>query len=220
MRETTRFAISIATASFLLTAIAILFWRQDWRYSLPTAQPVNYTPPARGQQLDLPALSGIVPVADGFAPTFLHFYNPRCPCSRFNLDHFREVVKANRDGARFVVVVEAPAEDTTLAARQLAALNIPVIPDPSGRLAQACGVYSTPQAVILDATGRLYFRGNYNSARYCPDPQTQYARIALEALSTNCGRPGPNPGDPYGCELPTTGIASAPALAGALGAEP
>lgn len=29
-------------------------------------------------------------------------------------------------------------------------------------IAISCGVYSTPQAVIIDGNGQLFFRGNYN----------------------------------------------------------
>src|SRR5262249_46492721 len=42
------------------------------------------------------------------------------------------------------------------------------------------GVYSTPQAVLLDAKSHIVFRGNYNVSRYCTDPRTEFVRIALE----------------------------------------
>jgi hypothetical protein len=51
-----------------------------------------------------------------------------------------------------------------------------------GATAQSFGVYSTPQAVILDLAHTLRFRGNYNNSRYCDDQETEYARIAFETL--------------------------------------
>ena len=54
--------------------------------------------------------------------------------------------------------------------------------DSLGALADACGVYSTPQAVILNAEGKLIYRGNYNSSRYCTDPSSEFARITLDSL--------------------------------------
>ena len=76
--------------------------------------------------------------------------------------------------------------------------------DTDGRIATACGVYSTPQAAILDGTGRLFFRGNYNVSRYCLAPGSEFARIALESLLA--GKPAPVFPEiamvAYGCELP------------------
>jgi hypothetical protein len=71
-------------------------------------------------------------------------------------------------------------------------------------LATKCGVYSTPQAVILDAQGLLYYRGNYNKTRYCTDPNTSYANIALDSLLNDHQYPHFNQFalKAYGCTLP------------------
>ena len=50
-------------------------------------------------------------------------------------------------------------------------LDIPVLFDSS--LAKACGVYSTPQAVLIDNNQNLYYRGNYNRSRYCTRQKKQ-----------------------------------------------
>jgi len=42
-----------------------------------------------------------------------------------------------------------------------------VLVDADGSLAKMVGVYSSPQAVIVDTRGALYYRGNDNLARYC-----------------------------------------------------
>jgi hypothetical protein len=59
-------------------------------------------------------------------------------------------------------------------------IRIPVSFDSS--IAATCGVYSTPQAVIITAGHKLYYRGNYNKSRYCTNKSSNYAQIALDAL--------------------------------------
>lgn len=46
-------------------------------------------------------------------------------------------------------------------------------------MSTALGVYGTPQAVIPDGEGRLYYRGNYNRSRFCPQEWTEYVRLTL-----------------------------------------
>ena len=71
-------------------------------------------------------------------------------------------------------------------------------------IASICGVYSTPQAVIIDKNGKLYFRGNYNKSRYCTDKNSNYAQNALEALLGKTENIFFNQKKlrAYGCELP------------------
>ncbi|WP_431212739.1 hypothetical protein ACQ86N_44925 [Puia sp. P3] len=72
-------------------------------------------------------------------------------------------------------------------------------------IARECGVYSTPQAAIIDAGHKLYYRGNYNKSRYCTNKKSDFARLALEDLLSN--HPdlsfSPYAVKAYGCQLPT-----------------
>lgn len=81
--------------------------------------------------------------------------------------------------------------------------GIRVIHDKEKEVAKACGVYATPQAVIIDQNNMLYYKGNFNKSRYCTDPETNFAAIALEALLKQ--KPAPVMGQlattAYGCEL-------------------
>ena len=81
-------------------------------------------------------------------------------------------------------------------------LNIPVSFDPS--TAVACGVYSTPQAVLLDTIRKLYYRGNYNNSRYCTDEKTSFAKFAIEGLLNDRSKLvfSPLALRAYGCTLP------------------
>jgi hypothetical protein len=65
------------------------------------------------------------------------------------------------------------------------------------------GVYSTPQAVIIDAGQRIFYRGNYNRTRYCTDKKSEYARLALKSLLQNNDVVFSQYAlTPYGCQLP------------------
>jgi hypothetical protein len=142
----------------------------------------------------------------------VHFFNPDCPCSRFNLEHLRRLVERFGDRVQFVAAVQADDDrDAAELEDALAALDLRLVHfvDRGAAVARAAGVYSTPQAVVLARDGRLVYRGNYNTSRYCTDPRTEFVRIALDHLVD----PAPPPGAPlagalessppaYGCRLP------------------
>lgn len=153
------------------TLIGWTFWQQDVRYALPTPRPVGLVQPSLGIRLDLPLPS------DGL-PTLLTFYNPDCPCSRFNVDHVLELQRRFGRRVRFVAICQSGD-----------APGMRTVHDPKCRIARTCGVYATPQAVLLDRDGNLYYRGNFNRSRYCREPQSEYARIAIDALLRGAPRP-------------------------------
>ena len=205
-----RTALVIVGVGILLAAVGAVFWYQDVRYSLPTPRPATLVALDNGQSVTLPG--SFAPAADG-RPLFLHFFNPDCPCSRFNADHVRSLRERFGREVRFVAVVQVGQDqDAEALQRNLAATarlfgsEMEAVMDDGGKIAAACGVYSTPQAVILapEARRTLLFRGNYNSSRYCVDPQTEFARLALEAVVGH-REPPPESRDAmvaYGCELP------------------
>lgn len=87
-----------------------------------------------------------------------------------------------------IVQAEGDVEEAQIAFDKLR-LPVPAYIDSTGDVAQYFGVYSTPQAVLLskpifdNATIRhLYYRGNYNTSRYCTNPATEFVRIALDSL--------------------------------------
>jgi hypothetical protein len=160
----------------LSLVIGLLFWYNDWMYSLPTPVPKNYTAIALNTNVNLPA--GIKSTER--KPVFLHFFNPACPCSRFNLPHFKSLIKEYGKEVDFRIVVLSKTKYTVKEIQARFDTDAPVFFDEN--IAVACGVYATPQAVIIDADDKLFYRGNYNSNRYCTNKQTEYARIALDSL--------------------------------------
>jgi AhpC/TSA family len=182
----------------LLFTAGALFWYNDLVYHLPTPIPANYKSVNTGTVI---ILGNTLKKYEG-RPVFLNFFNPGCPCSRFNIANFKSLYHQYSNGINFVVVVMSNKTYTTKQIQDKIGLNIPVLFDIS--IAVSCGVYSTPQAVLLDSQHKLYYRGNYNSSRYCTDDKTNYAKIAIEGLLLNKSNLifTPLALKAYGCRLP------------------
>lgn len=166
----------IAWLGLLFAGIIAFFWYTDWVYRLPTPVPENYREVTNGAVIKLPAKLN----SGNNKPVFLHFFNPGCPCSRFNIAHFKSLVKQYDDEVDFAIVVMSNREYTEKEIQNQFDTTLPVFFDTT--IAASCGVYSTPQAVIINPRHQLYFRGNYNRSRYCTEKKTEYARIALDSL--------------------------------------
>lgn len=180
----------------LFMAMAGLFWLNDWRYRLPTPIPSHYQPVLPGSLIRLQ-----LPVTDPQKAVFLHFFNPGCPCSRFNIANFKRLYLAYRGQLNFVIVVISDQTYSVKTIQDKFGFPIPVLFNPA--IAKACGVYSTPQVALLDTGGHLYYRGNYNRSRYCTDEKTNYAKIAIDGLLKNTRLVfSPMALRAYGCQLP------------------
>lgn len=163
----------------LLAFIIVLFWHYEYIYKQPTPVPENYRNVKTGT---------IIPIANKLPvtsdkPVFLHFYNPDCPCSRFNIPHFNSLVQQYGNEVQFVIVPVTKKKLTATDVLKKFKVQVPVVFDST--LATSCGVYSTPQAAIIDTVQQLFYRGNYNKSRYCADKKSEYARQALDNLLHN-----------------------------------
>jgi hypothetical protein len=182
---------------FLLLIIGSLFWYNDLRYRLPTPIPQNYKVISTGQLISI-----VLPVKNKQHPVFLHFFNPGCPCSKFNMASFKQLYQQYSKQVNFVIVVMSSRTYTVREIQDKFDLPVPVLFD--SPIARACGVYSTPQVALLDAQHNLYYRGNYNRSRYCMDEKTNYAKAAIAGLLTHNTHLAFNPLalKAYGCSLP------------------
>jgi len=190
--------IVIIWLTLLFSAVGALFWYNDWVYQQPTPVPKNYQAPNTGQLIKL---GGPLETLRN-KPLFLHFFNPDCPCSRFNIKNFKSLVKQYSSQVNFSVVVMTTKTYTSKEIQNKFNLNIPVLFDTS--IATSCGVYSTPQAVLLDNDHKLYYKGNYNKSRYCTEEKTNYAKIAITGLLNDHAKIVFNQSalQAYGCQLP------------------
>ncbi|WP_158795575.1 redoxin domain-containing protein [Pedobacter sp. L105] len=162
--------------TLLMVIIFSFFWYNQLVYSLPTPVPSDYKTVRTGQKIKLASPLNF----NNNKPVFLHFFNPDCPCSRFNIDHFKSLVKTYHNRVNFAVVLMTDKSNSAEEVKKRFGISVPVIADST--VAALCGVYSTPQAVVLNANRELYYRGNYNKSRYCTDAKTSYALIALDGV--------------------------------------
>jgi len=191
----------IAVVCFLMVlsfVVVSVFWYYEYQYSLPTPIPINYSEVSNGTVISLPIITGLAQDK----PVLLHFFNPDCPCSKFNIKHFKTLVKQYGDQVNFAVVLMTNKHYDIQQIKEELGLNIPVLTDKY--LATQCGVYATPQAALIGKDKRLYFRGNYNQSRYCSDKRTEYARLAIKnLLYSKLAIPiNPLAKRAYGCRLP------------------
>lgn len=189
--------------SVLTIAISAIFWHSEWKFQLPTPVPEGYRSVPTGTRIELRHPDAITSKISAQKPLFIHFFNPDCPCSKFNVPQFRSLVKEHENEVDFMIVVMNNERYTADEIQEKFNLDLPVSFDTT--LAATCGVYSTPQAVILDENSNLFYRGNYNKTRYCTDKKTGYAAIALAALvekksSVTFDKSALTA---YGCQLPT-----------------
>src|SRR3954469_10669821 len=89
--------------------IGLIFWYSEWRYSLPTPIPANYQAVSIGSKIDISNKFHFT----NTAPTFLHFFNPDCPCSRFNISYFKKLVAEYGTRINFAVVVITKDQSNT-----------------------------------------------------------------------------------------------------------
>jgi peroxiredoxin len=192
----------------IFSLIVAVFWYQESRYLLPTPVPENYLPVAIGHSVLNNQL--LAPLVSKEKPVLLHFFKPHCPCSRFNMKHFSGLVRSYSQQINFIAVLQTGThKDTQQAAshfKEKYDLNIAVMLDADKKLAAACGIYSTPQAVILNKNGSIYYRGNYNKSRYCTNKNSNFAQMAIDSLLAGNTPPVfiEIATQAYGCELPDT----------------
>ncbi len=192
----------IAGVTFLLlivfSTIGTIFWYQEVQYLLPTPQPKNYHAilPNEPIKIDTTLIS-----EQHSKPKLFHFFSPDCPCSRFNIKHFLTLKRKYKNEIDFYAVVTD--EQKISSAKKMLDDDIIILIDREEKLAKACGVYSTPQAAILQTDNKLFFRGNYNKARYCTNKNSNFVQMALDSLVAKKNPPhfSELATDSYGCVL-------------------
>lgn len=190
--------IKIIVAVLLLIGVATTvswsFWKQELKYQLPTPVPQDFKAIKQNTFIDDKHLSGLTG-----KPILLHFFNPECPCSKFNSKHVNDLMVKYKDSLNFILIVPNGC-DTTLI-RSFFPSDNRIVLDINQQLAKKCGVYSTPQAVILTKKHLLWYCGNYNKSRYCTSKATNYAEQAIIQLLQNNSKYQSLAVKAYGCSI-------------------
>lgn len=190
----------IGASLSLLFVIGYAFWNQELQYLSPTPKPPKFKSVGIGQKV---TLGGALKLPIG--NTLLHFYNPDCPCSRFNMKDFERITQEFK-GVNFFIIIQSEDKTALSTFQAKYNLDIPLVLDKFGAISDSCGIYSTPQAVILNKNSEVFFKGNYNKTRYCTRKETQFAEIALRTLLRGEQLPASflfELSEPFGCSLPS-----------------
>jgi hypothetical protein len=201
-----KIVIAILLTLFVLSGIGLIFWEQEWKFSKPTPVPETYSKVMSGDSVSIDLLSTLD--VDSNQQVFIHFYNFDCPCSRFNINEFHNLVIQYESDVKFIAILETIGKNKQeiQSFREKYDLGIDIKLDLDGSIAKELGVYSTPQAVLIK-NQQIYFSGNYNKARFCTTQNTKFASLALNAM-VNDKEPPIFPElatIAYGCELPANG---------------
>jgi hypothetical protein len=202
-----RWGLWISMVLVFFLGVGFVFWNTQVKYLLPTPMPGNVNRLKIGEKVSLAQ----IPFKNrSNQPVYFHFYNPDCPCTRFNLKEVRKIAFENKNDLKFVVVAQSKKHSIQLE-EDIANLflnEIEVVIDSTGVIAQNFGVYSSPQVVLVDENQKIVYSGNYNVSRYCTKQTTSFAQLAVNYLKTrdlsllNEIKMGSELA-PYGCLLPT-----------------
>jgi hypothetical protein len=137
--------------------------------------------------------------------TVLIFYAERCPCFRAHEERIRELSRAYAPRGVDFLLVDSEVDATM--DRAVAAVQERKLPrmalDPGGRIASALGAEYATYSVVLDASGRVRYRGGIDSDKNrLTDRPREYLREALEDILA--GRePRRSEAKSLGCALQT-----------------
>lgn len=195
-------AILFVVSAFAL--IITIFWMEEEKYSKVTEKPIDY------KEIPLNSIVSNSLLVENGKPTLIHFFNPLCVCSKFNYQHFEFLTKKYEKEVNFIVALhlkQGEVFDQDEFQNDIGQ-SIIVVDDSSEELAKQLGVYSTPQAVIIDTSQSIYYRGNYNRARFCTSKNTNFVLLSLQAVINGQELPhfDNTAIQPYGCELPANEI--------------
>lgn len=188
------------TMSLITIALLHTFWQYEVKYALPTPAPIDLVEVCIGSQVDIEPF-----ITQGEKPMLLHFFNPNCPCSKFNIKEFFDLEKEYGKNIDLAIILESELEEDVDQFKKTYGSEVDILLDKDGAISDVLGIYSTPQAVILDTDGVIYYKGNYNKARFCTNKDSRFVDQALEHLMA--GEPLPifteKATIAYGCNLPS-----------------
>lgn len=190
--------LSVSIPAIFFT-IGYLLWENELQYINPTELPEDYV---QVRVMDTVELEDVLGESNG-KPFFLHYYNPYCPCSKFNYSHYQALIDQYKDDFNLFLVIREMDRDILKEIKENVQAKVTLIIDQDGKIAKQTGVYSTPQAVLLNSDYTLYYRGNYSRTRYCTTKNFNYAEMAIDSLLE--GKKAPDFGyfavTSYGCSL-------------------
>jgi peroxiredoxin len=174
----------------------------------PPSPAVPATRPAPIPDLALPGSDGaphrLADLVRAAPLTIIVFFSADCPCQRAHDARLRDLFAAYRPRGVDLVAVDSEATAAPAADRDEARARgyaFPLLSDPGGAVADALGAVYATYAVVIDAGGRVRYRGGIDSDRSHVTPDAApWLRDALDRLLA--GRePDPAETTSLGCAL-------------------
>jgi len=142
----------IIIVSGFISVIAII-WEQEFKHYVPAGDrmDLNYA-----SSLDLDFLvSG--------KPSYLHFFSEDCRNARINISHIERIISEYEEEVNFYVINGSSLESQRLRNKYDLPVQVKILDDATGIIAQTLKVKSLPYALITTAEKTLFFGGNYQS---------------------------------------------------------
>jgi peroxiredoxin len=138
----------------------------------------------------------------GTKATVLYFWSVDCPCTEVVEPRMKMAMEKYEPlGVAFVAIDAHPDDVVPDVIQKMARLHAPyrMLLDAGSEVARRYGVTGATDVIVLDAEGRIRYRGS-------PDdnlmkPKTNYLHAALDAVLEG-RRPVPAETRPYGCPFP------------------
>ncbi len=170
-----------ASLLFFLSLVVYIFWNQELQYLLPTPKPKDVVQLKNGDKAPVEVLGLKINPAKNL---LVHFYNPNCPCTKFNLKEIKLMSFEYQKDVDLVVVAQTDKTYDGLEDEIKSQFLHPiqVVLDQSGDIAKAFGIYASPQMVLVDKKLSVVYSGNYNISRYCTAKKTAFGKQSLQYL--------------------------------------
>src|SRR5215210_5497532 len=140
-------------------------------------------PDADGKEHSLASLKG----SKG---TVLIFIATKCPVSNAYNERMQKLAEEYKAKGVNVVGINANSTEPAAEVKSHAAekgLTFAILKDPNNKIADRFGAQSTPEAYLLDASGKLVYHGAIDNSRNGDSVTSSYLRDAVEA--TLAGKP-------------------------------
>lgn len=175
-RRTRQVAAAIFAVWIIATGYA--FWHFQFSQLRPFTPPQNDRAFFDGEVISKRIES--LPIAPAGAATLIHFWDPACPCSRFNDDHLRALVEQYAPNGIEVLVVPAPGAPIpstgTLQARYGTAVRL-AAPE-----LRALRPPSSPAVAVVDNKEQLAYFGPYSTDGLCSADGGGFVEAVLDNL--------------------------------------
>ncbi len=139
--------------------------------------------------------------------TVFVFFSASCPCMASHDEGLVDLARAEGiKGVQFFMVDSEVGDALERGRGEVARRKypFPILADPQARLAQAFGAQFATTTVVVDAEGKVRYRGGIDTARRHPLPAGQF--YLLNALSALHQGKSPEPAETksFGCYLRTS----------------